>query len=288
MSFGVLAACSSMVSAVTAGAWCLPPAAAAPEHLAVEIIRSRAERRAALYRRRRDDGHIEHQGKILIRRVERDRQGAVVTRRDGQHMRQPAGIERALLRRAQRGGGVLRRQGRSVGKAYAGNKGIAIGLSVLRGREALTEQRLGTEMRRNDEQALIQQRKRRAVHRRRAGIGVEAVLRQVGQAERLRRGRRLRRGGRSLLRRLLRGLRGLTGRRAGAQQQSKQQARASSRFISALLPQPDDGRQRAAGHCPRAGATESLRWQAVQSALMSMHVTPARRSQIALSRFRST
>lgn len=110
---------------------CLPPAAAAPEHLAVEIIRSRAERRAALYRRRRDDGHIEHQGKILIRRVERDRQGAVVIRRDGQHMRQPAGIERALLRRAQRGGGILRRQGRSVGKAYAGNKGIAIGLSVL-------------------------------------------------------------------------------------------------------------------------------------------------------------
>ena len=203
---------------------CLPPAAAAPEHLAVEIIRSRAERRAALYRRRRDDGHIEHQGKILIRRVERDRQGAVVIRRDGQHMRQPAGIERALLRRAQRGGGVLRRQRRSVGKAHAGNKGIAIGLSVLRGREALTEQRLGAEMRRNDEQALIQQRKRRAVHRRRAGIGVEAVLRQVGQAERLRRGGSLRRGGRSLLRRLLRGLRGLTGRRAGAQQQSKQQA----------------------------------------------------------------
>lgn len=87
----------------------------------------RAERRAALYRRRRDDGHIEHQGKILIRRVKRDRQGAVVIRRDGQHMRQPAGIERALLRRAQRGGGILRRQGRSVGKAYAGNKGIAIG-----------------------------------------------------------------------------------------------------------------------------------------------------------------
>ena len=210
-------------------------------------------------------------------------------------MRQAGLINAAAARRLNRGDDILCRQKCPVRECHARDKRKIIRRCVLGHAEGLAELRDGAEFARNDEQALIQQRKGRAVDRCEAGIRIQTVFRQIRQSEAAvvlrgqRFARRLRFGGR--LGRVRRGRRDIFrvgASCAAAEQQRQQQAHGDQLFhvVSpcSMMTAASEPRSFPTRRCDQKRSG----WQAVQASQISICVTPARRSQMALHSFRFT